>query len=145
MAAILERAGRRAAALPNGGYVDLTGTPEQRSVMADWLGRTRLDADAQDILLCVGAQQGLHLAFADLRRQSPSIATEAATFAGAISAAANLGMALLPVRHDRNGMLPGDLDRVLAGSGCRIVYTTPVCQNPQIGRASCRERVCQYV
>src|SRR3546814_11521139 len=111
MAAILERAGRRAAALPNGGYVDLTGTPEQRSVMADWLGRTRLDADAQDILPCVGAQQGLPLAFADLPRQSPSIATEAATLAGALTPPSNQVMELLPVRPDRTGVLPGRIGR----------------------------------
>ncbi len=36
-------------------------------------------------------------------------------------------------------MLPGDLDRALGETGCRTVFTTPVCQNP-IGFESGEER-----
>jgi DNA-binding transcriptional MocR family regulator len=100
------------------------------------------------VLLCVGAQQAIHLAFADLRRQSRSIASEGATFSGAISAAADLGLDWRPVDHDEEGMVPDDLDRVLADTGCRIIYATPVCQNPlglEAGEARRREivRVCE--
>jgi DNA-binding transcriptional MocR family regulator len=125
----------------------LRGTPQQRALLADWLSRTRIETSADAILLCVGAQQGIHLAFSDLRRLSKSIASEAATFTGAIAAAADLGMQWQPVDHDDQGMTADDLDRVLTESDCRIVYTTPVCQNPlgvEAGDARRREilRVC---
>ena len=123
-------ASRQALALAHGGYVDHTGTPRQRGVMARWLSDSRVAVSAEEIVLCDGAQQGLHLAFAVLREQSMTIATEGATFPGAIAAAANLGMTMLPVEHDGEGMVPAALDRVLGANNCKIIYTTPVCQNP---------------
>lgn len=133
---------RRAMALPSGGYADPRGTAGQRAAVAEWLGRTRLAVPADDLILCVGAQQAIHLAFADLKARSGSIATEGATFSGTIAAAADLGMTLEPVEHDAEGLDPADLDRVLRETGCRIVYTTPVCQNPlgfETGEARRRE------
>jgi DNA-binding transcriptional MocR family regulator len=120
----------KAATLPSGGYADPRGTAGQRTTVAAWLARTRLAATADEILLCVGAQHAIHLAFSDLKALSGCIATEGATFTGAIAAAADLGLALEPVDHDVEGLDPADLDRVLRETGCRIVYTTPVCQNP---------------
>ncbi len=139
-----ERAARRALSLPSAGLHDLKGTAAQRGTVADWLRRTRLDADPSALLLCVGAQQAIHLAFSDLADLSASIACEAATFSGAIAAAAHLRLAWQAVDHDDEGMIPGALDRVLAESGCRTVYATPVCQNPlgfEVGEARRREIV----
>lgn len=131
LASAAERAARAVAGLPNGGYVSLIGPAEQRAVLAGWLRRTRLEnVSADDLILCVGAQHGIFLSLADLADVSPTLATEGATFNGAITAAATLGMKVLPVECDGEGMVPDDLDRVLKQSGCRIVYTTPVCQNP---------------
>jgi DNA-binding transcriptional MocR family regulator len=123
-------AARQALALAHGGYVDHTGTGRQRAVMAQWLSDSRVAVTEDEIVLTNGAQQGLHLAFAALREQSQTIATEGATFPGAIAATANLGMTMLPVEHDGEGMVPEALDKVLGANGCRIIYTTPVCQNP---------------
>lgn len=125
-----ERAARRVLTLPAGGLHDLRGTEGQRAIVARWLSRTRLEAEADGLLLCVGAQQAIHLAFADLAGLSPSIACEAATFSGAIAAAVHLGLGWEVVDHDAEGMMPDDLDRAFKETGCRMVYTTPVCQNP---------------
>lgn len=119
-----------ALALPHGGYGDLGGTARQRSTVAGWLSAARTPLGADDILLCNGAQQALHLAFATLHDASSIILTESATFPGALAAAANLGMTMSPVAHDGEGMLPQALDAALAATGSRIIYTTPVCQNP---------------
>lgn len=125
-----ELANRHALALAHGGYVDLSGTERQRAVVAGWLSRMRTLMAADDILLCNGAQQGLHLAFATLRETSMVILTESATFPGALAAAANLGMTMAPVAHDGEGLLPEALDEALTATGAGIIYTTPVCQNP---------------
>ncbi|WP_134496073.1 PLP-dependent aminotransferase family protein [Microvirga pakistanensis] len=131
MVAAAERAARSVAGLPNGGYASLTGPADQRATLAAWLGRTRLEGvTPDDLILCVGAQQGISLCLADLAELSPAVATEGATFNGVMSAAASLGMTVLPVRYDDDGMVPDDLDRVLGQGLCKIVYTTPVCQNP---------------
>jgi DNA-binding transcriptional MocR family regulator len=65
-----------------------------------------------------------------LRTQSTLIASESDTFSGAIAAAANLGMEWLPIPHDEEGMLPDELDKALAATGCKIIYAIPVCHNP---------------
>jgi DNA-binding transcriptional MocR family regulator len=131
LAAAAERAARYAATLPHGGYADLTGPPEQRETLAAWLRRTRLEsAAADDLIVCVGAQHGIFLSLADVSVASPSVATEAATFNGALAAAESLGLAVLPVAYDEEGMVPDALDRVLRPGLCKAVYTTPVCHNP---------------
>jgi len=123
-------ANRGALALAHGGYVDPSGTERQRAVIADWISQTRTALRADEILLCNGAQQGLHLAFAVLQPRSSVILTERATFPGALAAAANLGMRMAPVAVDGEGMLPVALDEALSQTGAKIIYTTPVCQNP---------------
>lgn len=128
--AATERAARNVAALPHGGYADLRGTAGQRATIAGWLERTRLSTSDDEIILCVGAQHAIHLAFADLKSVSCVVATESATFSGAIAAAADLGLTLAAIEHDEDGPIPSSLDRVLKEKKCRILYATPVCQNP---------------
>lgn len=134
--------------IPSAGYADFRGTDGQRQVMADWLSADRLEALADDILLTVGGQQAVHLAFADIRERSPVILTEAATFSGAIVAAANLGIRFDTVDHDADGMRPDDLERAIRATGARAIYTVPVCQNPfgfEMSEARCRDilKVCE--
>ncbi|MCW8087527.1 aminotransferase-like domain-containing protein [Sabulicella glaciei] len=130
MKAAAERAVARSLALPGSGYADLRGTQEQRVILADWLRRTRTDVSEEEMLLCVGAQQALHLSFADLKPHTSTVLTEAATFPGAISAAADLGMRLEAVPHDSEGIVPEALDQALRETSARAIYLTPVCQNP---------------
>ncbi|HTM76631.1 MAG TPA: GntR family transcriptional regulator, partial [Devosia sp.] len=87
LAQAAEMATRRALRLAHGGYVDHSGTDQQRATVAGWLTATRQVVSAEEIVLTNGAQQGIHLAFAALADRSASIATEGATFPGAIAAA----------------------------------------------------------
>lgn len=140
--AAAERAVRNALSLPHGGYASQRGTAQQRRVFADWLRRTRIDLPVDDLILTVGVQHGVHLAFQDLRTVSNVVATESSTFPGAIATARSLGMQMVPVRHDDEGMLPRDLDRVLRETNAKIVYLTPVGHNPlgfEIGKERRRD------
>ena len=125
-----ERAVRRALSWPSGGLYHQNGTLEARAIISFVLARGGVEITPEAIVLCNGAQQAIHLAFADLARISGSIASEGANYSGALSAAAHLGLGWHPVDIDGEGMLPDDLDRVLSETGCRTVFTTPVCQNP---------------
>jgi DNA-binding transcriptional MocR family regulator len=141
-AAAAERAMRNSLSLPHGGYANQRGTTQQRRVFADWLRRTRIDLPDDDLILSVGVQHGVHLAFQDLRTVSRLIATESSTYPGALAAARSLDMQMVPVRHDDEGMLARDLDRTLRETGAKIVYLTPVCHNPlgfEIGKERRRE------
>jgi len=123
-------AASRLGSVPNGGYTEPGGSREQRTAMAGWLADTRLQADPDDLLISIGGQHALHLAMADVARDTKIVATEAAAFSGAIAAAGNLGLALQAVDHDQQGMVPADLERTLRETNCRAIYLTPVCQNP---------------
>lgn len=124
------RSVRRALSLPNAGYADVRGTIQQREVLAQWLRPRVPGLSAEDLLICVGGQHAIHLAFAELKGLGSGVASEAATFSGAIVAAADLGMPVYAVEHDEQGMLPEALDQTLRTTGCRVIYTVPVCQNP---------------
>jgi DNA-binding transcriptional MocR family regulator len=120
----------RLGAVPNGGYPEPGGGRDQRAVIAAWLAATRITVDPDDLLICIGGQHAVHLAMADLAATTRIVATEAATFSGAIAAARNLRIQLRAVDHDEQGMVPKDLQRVLSDTGCKAIYLTPVCQNP---------------
>ncbi|WEK48475.1 MAG: PLP-dependent aminotransferase family protein [Candidatus Andeanibacterium colombiense] len=124
------RAMERLRALPSGGLYHHNGTPEAQAAITGWLARGGVAAEPGEAILCNGAQQALHLALAECARTSRIVASEGETFSGAILAAVDLGLDWAPVAHDDEGMLPDALDRVLRESGCRTVFTTPVCQNP---------------
>jgi DNA-binding transcriptional MocR family regulator len=123
-------AASRLSAVANGGYPEPGGGQDQRAAVAAWLAATRLAVDPDDLLISIGGQHAIHLAMADLAAGSDVVATEAATFSGAIAAARNLGVRLQAVDHDGQGMVPRDLQRVLRKTGARALYLTPVCQNP---------------
>jgi DNA-binding transcriptional MocR family regulator len=55
--------------------------------------------------------------------------TEAATFFGMKALAEQLGVRLVGLKMDEQGLLPSALDRAAAG-GARILYTIPTLQNP---------------
>ncbi|PWE52535.1 hypothetical protein DEM27_30690 [Metarhizobium album] len=123
-------ASARLGSVPNGGYPEPGGGSEQRVVIADWLATTRLTVDPGNVVITVGGQHAIHLAFADLVGRTQTIATEAATFSGAIAAAANLGLTIKAVDHDEQGMIPSSLKSALLETACKAIYLTPVCQNP---------------
>lgn len=128
--AVFQRAVIRALALPAGGYTEPIGSPGQRAVLATWLARSRLNVSGEELIPVVGAQQGLALAFEELRSSTRALATEPATFTGAIAAARQCGLGLVPVAVDEEGLVPDALDRVLGGGEVKAIYTTPVAQSP---------------
>lgn len=131
MAAASALATTRALALTNGGYVDPAGTDQQRRVVADWQGRARdtvFDADA--LVLCNGAQQGLYLAMASLADRVGTVIMERAGFPGAIAAANSVGFKTRSVASDDEGPVAERLERLLTETGPALIYLTPVCQNP---------------
>jgi DNA-binding transcriptional MocR family regulator len=128
--AVFQRALARALALPAGGYSEPAGSPGQRAVLSTWLARSRVNLGGDELLPVVGGQQGLALAFDDLRAVTAAVAMEPATFPGAVTAARQSGLDVLPVAIDREGVLPDALDKVLRRADVRAFYTTPVAQSP---------------
>lgn len=115
-------------------YPPPAGHNEHRRLLARWLETLGIKAEAKRIILAGSGQQALWLAFDILCGGNGLIITERLSYSGAIALARYRGHPMRSVNIDAEGMMPDDLDRVLAeaeNSGRRrLVYLTPMLHNP---------------
>ncbi len=107
------------------------GLPSLRHLFADELaGAAGCDVVADDVLVTSGGQAALVAAFRGLARPGDTVVMESPTFWGAIAAAAEAGLTVVPVASRPDGPDPAELERVLAMHGARVVYAQPAWHNP---------------
>lgn len=106
---------------------------------AAWLTNRGLRLNADQVLLCGGAQQGLFSLLLSLCQAGEPVLVEALTAPGIKAACRQLRLPLHGIAQDEHGILPVDLDRVARATGARIVVLTPTLQNPT-GACMNRER-----
>ncbi|MEF2144045.1 MAG: PLP-dependent aminotransferase family protein [Desulfovibrionaceae bacterium] len=111
-------------------YTDPRGLPEHREIGASWAGRYGLEADAEDVVVCAGAQHALTCCLISLFRAGDRIATEGLTYPGIKTMAAMLGLRLAPVALDEYGMIPEALDVACRRERIRGLYIMPGMHNP---------------
>jgi len=122
---------RRADLAEHLSYAPPAGHTAHRRAGAQWLARSAgfTGADWQRLVVCEGGQHALALAFSSLCRAGDTVMTEAATFFGMKALAEQLGIRLLGLKMDEQGLLPEALDHA-ASAGNKILYTVPTLQNP---------------
>jgi DNA-binding transcriptional MocR family regulator len=104
---------------------------EGREDLRAWFARdVGGEAHAQNVLLVPGGQAALSTVFRALLPAGSPMIVETPTYFGAISAARNAGIPLLPVPCDQDGVMLQHLERVLRESNCRVVYLQPTFSNP---------------
>ncbi len=111
-------------------YTDPRGLPEHRRAGADWAGRYGLEAKADDVIVCAGAQHGLTCCLCGLFRSGDRIATDSLTYPGMKTLAAMLGIRLVPIPMDEEGMMPEGLDAACRRDKIKGVYLMPGVHNP---------------
>ncbi len=87
--------------------------------------------DPDRLLLSGNGKQAIAACFAALAPRGGRIAVEALTYPFAIAAARMLGIELVPVQLDEEGMRPDALERV-AKDGVQCVYLQPTLQSPLV-------------
>ncbi|WP_136707015.1 PLP-dependent aminotransferase family protein [Agromyces sp. H66] len=85
---------------------------------------------ARDVLILPGSQSGLSSIFRALVGPGHPLVIESPTYWGAILAAAQAGVVLVPIPSGPDGPDPDDLERAFAQSGARAVYAQPTFSNP---------------
>ena len=112
-------------------YAPDAGFLADRRAGAAWLRRTANleSADERRLIVTAGAQQGIAVALAALCRPGDAVIVETATFNGVKLAAAQLGLRVIPVAMDGEGLTPEALERAASESGARAAYVQPF-QNP---------------
>ena len=113
-------------------YPPVTGHVRFRNEMARWFRRHGMEADPECLLLTNGAQHALSVSLSTLCVPGGTLFVEDQTYPGVISLARHLGVRLVAIAMDGEGMRPDMLARAFAGAerGRAAVYLTPTMQNP---------------
>ena len=111
----------------------IAGLPELQSWFAAELGSTPgavAAPSAGDVVVLPGSQSGLSSVFRALVAPGQPVVTESPTYWGALTAAAQAGVRVVPVPSGPDGPDPAELDRAFGETGSRLFYAQPTYANP---------------
>lgn len=91
---------------------------------------------ASDVVVLPGSQSGLSTLFRTLVGAGRPLLIESPSYWGAMLAAAQVGVQLVPISSGPHGPSPDDLDRAFALTGARAFYAQPNFANPNGGQWS---------
>lgn len=111
-------------------YQHVGGSPAERSIAAEWLKPIVPDVTSERLLISPGTQATLASLITLLAKPGDAILTESLTYPGFKAAAAQLGVCLIGVDMDHEGILPDALERASREHKAGLVYLTPTLHNP---------------
>ncbi|WP_448719428.1 aminotransferase-like domain-containing protein [Microbacterium natoriense] len=127
----LARASRTAAALTR---TPATGMPDLQAWFAAELAASApagvAPATARDALIISGSQSGLSSIFRAVVGHGRPLLIESPTYWGAMLAAEQAGVVLVPIPSGPQGPDPDDVERAFAQTGARAFYAQPTFANP---------------
>ncbi|KJC45957.1 transcriptional regulator [Bradyrhizobium sp. LTSP849] len=106
------------------------GSAHEREVAARWMRARVPHAHADKLVIFPGTQTILFNLLAHLARPGEVVLTEALTFPGIKAAATRLGVKLVGVAMDENGVLPDALAKACRTHRPKAVYLIPTLHNP---------------
>lgn len=113
--------------------------PTHRDAAATWVAHREFAPDADQMLLTAGAQHALSVCLLGLVPSGAKVATTPLTNPGLLAAARALGVDLVVVEADEDGMLPEALRDACAREAVAAVHLQPTYDNPR-GRTAPRAR-----
>jgi DNA-binding transcriptional MocR family regulator len=111
-------------------YQPPNGMPAHRAAGAAWLKRLDLDADPNDLLIVAGCQSGFSIIAQALTRPGDAVLHESLTWPGITACTLPLGLRLVPVATDDDGLIPDALEAACREHRPRLLYTMPTLHNP---------------
>jgi DNA-binding transcriptional MocR family regulator len=106
------------------------GFEEDRVAGAAWLARDGWSPKASATIVTAGGQHAMVVALAALSRAGAPLLVEELTYPGIKAAAGHLGLPLVPVAIDGEGVVPSALEAAVTSSGARLLYCQPTLHNP---------------
>ncbi len=116
------------------------GSDEERAIAASWLRPRVPEASAGRLVIYPGNQAILFNALLSLASPGDVVLTEALTFPGMKAAAETLGVRLVGVAMDEEGVLPDALRAACRAHAPKAVYLTPTLHNPTTATMSAERR-----
>lgn len=111
-------------------YPPRVGRDEHRAAGANWIARRHVHVPPSQVVVTVGAQHALSIAIAAIAQPSTPMLVEELTYAGIVAATRLLGVPIVPVSIDVEGMRPGALRDAARESGAKAVIIQPSLHNP---------------
>ncbi|MBL0387699.1 PLP-dependent aminotransferase family protein [Tumebacillus sp. ITR2] len=107
----------------------ICGHPELREWIVDIMGMEQVTSPDQ-VVVTSGSQEALCLTTSILAEPGDAVAVEMPAFFGALHMFQAMGLRIIPIPMDADGMRVDVLEGVLARSRPRFIYTIPTFHNP---------------
>jgi len=111
-------------------YQPEQGLPQQRQWAAQWLASCGLNHPMEQITITCGGQHAIMLALMATTRAGDTILSEGLTYPGMNAIAKQLGLKVIGLPMDEQGVLPGAMEEQCKLHTIRALYCTPTIQNP---------------
>jgi DNA-binding transcriptional MocR family regulator len=121
-------------------YQDPGGVAEDRAAAASWLADRIPGLDPARTLVAPGVQATLVSVIGALAHPGDAVCTEQLAYPGVRAAAAHLGLRLVGLEMDREGILPSAFARACREIGPKALCCTPTLQNPTTATMSLARR-----
>jgi len=121
-------------------YPPAAGFMRHREAGARWLTALGARTDPESVFVTYGAQHALSLIMAAEARHGDVIAAEKYTYPGVRAIAEQLGLQVVGVPTDAEGIIPEELDSLCRQKAVRLLYCNPSLQNPTNAISSRKRR-----
>ncbi|HEY6215418.1 MAG TPA: PLP-dependent aminotransferase family protein [Pyrinomonadaceae bacterium] len=112
------------------GYQPAPGLKRHRAAGADWIARSGLSIDPEQVLVCTGALHAMTVVLSTITNPGDSVFTESLTYPGMKNLAHLLHLRLKGLPTDNQGIIPEAFDKACRRESTKILYTIPTIQNP---------------
>lgn len=111
-------------------YQEFGGSPEERQAGVDWLARRDLHVPVERLLVCPGTHPALQASLAALTKAGDVVCAERLTYPGLRALTAQMGLELIGLPMDADGILPDAFAEVCRTRAPKVLYVNPTLQNP---------------
>lgn len=111
-------------------YQASAGVAADRAVAARWLGARLGPVPTERVAITAGAQAAIYAILSMLAEPKDVVCTTPLTYPGLRVAAGQLGVRLIAVAVDQDGMIPGALEDACAAHRPKAIYCIPTMDNP---------------
>lgn len=111
-------------------YQSVTGSQQDRAIAAEWMQANGLACAPERLVVTPGAHASIYAALTMLCGSGATVLCEDVTYPGLRPIAARLGIQLIGLPGDQDGILPGELEKAIADFSPAALYLTPTLQNP---------------
>ncbi|MES1937043.1 PLP-dependent aminotransferase family protein [Salinisphaera hydrothermalis] len=115
-------------------YQPESGLDWHREIYAEWMGRLGLPMAADELVIDQGGMNGIFIALSTLARPGGRIAAERLCYPGVISVAGQLGLRMVALDHDDDGLVVETLAGRHDQQPFDVLYVMPEHQNPTTAR-----------